>query len=556
MNSSNLIANCDQNVPGGLSELSSGSSRSLQSTEPRPSLKEGVQNVHLSSYNDTDSDTDDDNNNKDNSSNNEVYTSFKISVDPKSRDAKSPNRLKIISAQEENKIEQDNVEFVLKVKPDQETHDLITTNKLLISSIDSVLNKINKKLEDFQTYSYNNLNVINSIDQLNQFKVDLNLSKLRLEEINDKVKRLQSNSDQKLDGLIRNQVDGLQSKLKESQITLTNFQKKITSLEEEINHNQVNSNQLTDRINKMEENNIKLNQLFVNKLQLLVTSPIKLENNNQIELAAYNNVLGQVEARFKELVDRVNCLDEQAKSNVNNLNKKNEEIIKLASKVEEEKVTNRRLTEELKKCQERLKNNELESSTQLNQLEVTNKNQQSSERLKMATESDKDVTELSEQLAKSEKMCSQLAQENEEHLQKIKLLEQELEELYDSFREDQVSEFRNIKKELEMASKNVRVLQFKLKKSERYCSQIENEKLNLENKMKDLIETSLVSYDKQKMKDIQNELAIAKEVSLKLHSEIESMKEAKFRSDQSSSNQMINSHQNRYNLSVSSSTLR
>jgi len=146
LNSSNLIANCDQNVPGGVSELSSGSSRSLQSTEPRPSLKEGVQNVHLSSYNDTDSDTDDDNNNKDNSSNNEVYTSFKISVDPKSRDAKSPNRLKIISAQEENKIEQDNVEFVLKVKPDQETHDLITTNKLLISSIDSVLNKINKKV--------------------------------------------------------------------------------------------------------------------------------------------------------------------------------------------------------------------------------------------------------------------------------------------------------------------------------------------------------------------------------------------------------------------------
>ena len=74
-----------------------------------------------------------------------------------------------------------------------------------------------------------------------------------------------------------------------------------------------------------------------------------------------------------------------------------------------------------------------------------------------------------------------------------------------------------------MASKNCRILTFKLKKTERYCEQLEQEKIDTSKKIKDMIETGMLSGDKQKMKELETELSIAKEVSLKLHSEIEGL---------------------------------
>ena len=52
------------------------------------------------------------------------------------------------------------------------------------------------------------------------------------------------------------------------------------------------------------------------------------------------------------------------------------------------------------------------------------------------------------------------------------------------YREDEADEYRNLKRELETAAKNCRVLQFKLKKSEKQVVDLTTEKAELEGRVK------------------------------------------------------------------------
>lgn len=55
------------------------------------------------------------------------------------------------------------------------------------------------------------------------------------------------------------------------------------------------------------------------------------------------------------------------------------------------------------------------------------------------------------------------------------------------FREDQVSEYTSLKKDLDQTTKNCRILSFKLRKAERKATQLEFDKAELEKKLKDVI---------------------------------------------------------------------
>ena len=55
-------------------------------------------------------------------------------------------------------------------------------------------------------------------------------------------------------------------------------------------------------------------------------------------------------------------------------------------------------------------------------------------------------------------------------------LEGELEEVQDNFREDDMDEYRHLKRDLEATAKNCRVLQFKLKKAEKTVAELTAEK--------------------------------------------------------------------------------
>ena len=58
-------------------------------------------------------------------------------------------------------------------------------------------------------------------------------------------------------------------------------------------------------------------------------------------------------------------------------------------------------------------------------------------------------------------------------------------EVRDRYREDETVELREVKRELEATSKACRILQFKLRKTERRCDQLESERTDYEEKVRD-----------------------------------------------------------------------
>ncbi|CAF1355023.1 unnamed protein product, partial [Didymodactylos carnosus] len=97
----------------------------------------------------------------------------------------------------------------------------------------------------------------------------------------------------------------------------------------------------------------------------------------------------------------------------------------------------------------------------------------------------------------------------------------EMDEVMDQFRTEDAEEFKQLQAELEMAAKNCRILQFKLRKSEKKNENMELEKGTLEDKLLQL------TRDTCRVKDLEEELLVAKEVSVRLHAELEKSEEAR-----------------------------
>lgn len=84
--------------------------------------------------------------------------------------------------------------------------------------------------------------------------------------------------------------------------------------------------------------------------------------------------------------------------------------------------------------------------------------------------------ELRKKLLAAEQLCEELMDENAEIKKELRGMEEEIDEMQDNFHEDQANEYTTLRKELEMTTKNCRILSFKLKKSERKIEQLEMEK--------------------------------------------------------------------------------
>lgn len=84
--------------------------------------------------------------------------------------------------------------------------------------------------------------------------------------------------------------------------------------------------------------------------------------------------------------------------------------------------------------------------------------------------------ELRKKLQAAEQLCEELMDENNEIKKELRGMEEEMDEIQDNFREDQANEYSTLKKDLEVTTKNCRILSFKLKKSERKIEQLEGEK--------------------------------------------------------------------------------
>ncbi|VDN20410.1 unnamed protein product [Gongylonema pulchrum] len=113
---------------------------------------------------------------------------------------------------------------------------------------------------------------------------------------------------------------------------------------------------------------------------------------------------------------------------------------------------------------------------------------------------DPENAKLAEKLKASESLCEELMEENETLKADVKDLQQEIEEMQDQYREEEIEEFRELQRELEQNAKNCRILQFKLRKSERSREQLDAEKQHLEAKVQDD-----VFYLKDKVRELQTQ---------------------------------------------------
>ncbi|XP_035232096.1 protein SOGA3-like, partial [Stegodyphus dumicola] len=181
--------------------------------------------------------------------------------------------------------------------------------------------------------------------------------------------------------------------------------------------------------------------------------------------------------------------------------------------------------DEVKNENKKLKQDLKESKQELNKAKQELAKKQESEKPKM------NVEMLKQKLAQSEALCEELMEENEEIKKEVRDLEQELEELHDNFREDQASEFRGLKKELETATKNCRVLQFKLRKAEKKCELLELDRHSLEDKVREYQAAVRQDVDRSKFKELEKELNLARNLSTTLNKEIVELKEALLRAE-------------------------
>ncbi|KAK0158539.1 hypothetical protein PV328_009530 [Microctonus aethiopoides] len=145
---------------------------------------------------------------------------------------------------------------------------------------------------------------------------------------------------------------------------------------------------------------------------------------------------------------------------------KNTEVTRLQKSLKELQSKNEALNEEKTELIVRLKSLEKESGTRGN---VKNERERASE-------------ELKSKLKAAETLCESLMDENEDMKKEIRELEEEIYEMQDNFREEQADEYSSLRKSLEQSNKNCRILSFKLRKVERKTEQLENDKIELENK--------------------------------------------------------------------------
>lgn len=122
---------------------------------------------------------------------------------------------------------------------------------------------------------------------------------------------------------------------------------------------------------------------------------------------------------------------------------------------------------------------------------------------------------LRAKLEQAEKICEALMDENEDMKKDLKNMESEMDELQDNFREEQADEYVSMKKEMEMTTKNCRILSFKLKKSERRVEQLELDKQAAGNSQSNPEMAT-------KIKQLEDELKVANEVARRLQLESES----------------------------------
>jgi chromosome segregation ATPase len=84
-------------------------------------------------------------------------------------------------------------------------------------------------------------------------------------------------------------------------------------------------------------------------------------------------------------------------------------------------------------------------------------------------------------------------------------MQDEFEEMQDGFREEQSEEFANLKRDLDDSAKNVRLLQFKLRKTEKRADGAEAEKKELEMRLSSMKNVDKITQLEEELSRLKGE---------------------------------------------------
>ena len=169
-----------------------------------------------------------------------------------------------------------------------------------------------------------------------------------------------------------------------------------------------------------------------------------------------------------------------------------------------------------------------------------------SERASLAAE-ENEIADLKRRLDEYENRYADVVGENEDLRQEVRDLQLEMEEMHDQFREEETIEFRELQKELESTAKSCRILQFKLRKAERRNEQLEAERVQNDEKLRHFESCFQASDDKRRIRILEEDLRMAKEVSVRLHEELEraDQKRLKHQEDLDRVKNLVNESENK-----------
>uniref|UniRef100_A0A915NQ37 Uncharacterized protein n=1 Tax=Meloidogyne floridensis TaxID=298350 RepID=A0A915NQ37_9BILA len=262
----------------------------------------------------------------------------------------------------------------------------------------------------------------------------------------------------------------------------------------------------------------------------------------------YNNFINQVQDENEELGEfESRARTPTAKSHTLDYDTLQSENQRLAEKCRRYKNERQRWTEWLARRATTISGTTTPTNGKEPKLQIENNNlnalQQRRQRQQQLAEQNLNARsfnheqQLSEQLVSAELINAQLRQERDE-------LQQEIDEIQDQCRMEEIEEFRELQRELDLNAKNCRILQFKLRKSERQREQLQAERCVLVSRCEELLdknnklikneekseeEKSEEISEEQKFAQMEQELHVAKQISIKLQNELEAAEERRCR---------------------------
>ncbi|XP_077454317.1 microtubule cross-linking factor 3 isoform X2 [Stigmatopora argus] len=119
-----------------------------------------------------------------------------------------------------------------------------------------------------------------------------------------------------------------------------------------------------------------------------------------------------------------------------------------------------------------------------------------------------------------EEEVERLEDENDDLKTEIEEMRAEMDEMRDTFYEEDACQLHDMRRELERANKNCRILQYRLKKAER----------------KRIRFTETGQVDGETLRSLEQDLKVAKDVSVRLHHELENVEEKRTRTEEENEN--------------------